>query len=151
MYYRGLDKYTETNTPTYNEYFDKIKAIKSTTILIQSDEIEFIQFIKKEFENELKIIVISEVNTTTCNNKNTTVENTLPRDKRFQHSIDFLSVIKIMSKAKNIICTSGNTSLWIMLYRSNANGLCQYLSPKEYIYGVKSTCFDKNQTNFWIN
>jgi hypothetical protein len=150
IFYRGLDKYTETNLPNYNDYLNKVRTVinDKTTILVQSDESEFILFIKNEFKN---VIVINEVNNTTSNNKHTTVEFTLPVHLRLKHSVDFLSVVKIMSKAKTIICNSGNISLWILLYRENAENLYQYLSPKEYIYGIRNHHYDNNKINFWLN
>ena len=55
-----------------------------------------------------------------------------------------------MSKAKLLICTSGNVSLWIALFRGNNNNIYQYLSPNEYIYSVKNKDYDPNKTMFWI-
>ena len=43
-----------------------------------------------------------------------------------------------------IICTSGNVSLWIILFRGHNKNIHQYLSPKEYIYDVKNKDFNIN-------
>ena len=61
-----------------------------------------------------------------------------------------LANVLIMSKAKHIFCTSGNVSLWIMLFRGNNNNIYQFLSPNEYIYGLKNKDYVKNITNFWL-
>jgi hypothetical protein len=61
-----------------------------------------------------------------------------------------LASVLIMSKAKHIICTSSNVSLWIVLFRGYNNNIHQYLSPKQYIYGVKNKDFDMNSTTFFI-
>jgi hypothetical protein len=42
----------------------------------------------------------------------------------------YLAITIIMSKCNYIICGSGNCSLWIMLYRGNANNVCQFLNDK---------------------
>ena len=49
-----------------------------------------------------------------------------------------------------IICTSGNVSLWIILFRGHNKNIHQYLSPKEYIYDVKNKDFDINNKLFWL-
>ena len=55
-----------------------------------------------------------------------------------------------MSKCKKIILTSGNISQFIAFYRNNSKNIHQYLSPKEYIYGVKNNSYDPNQQDFWL-
>jgi hypothetical protein len=137
FYYRGTDKYIETNICDYDEYIKKAIQIKinnpTIKFLITSDEIKLINLFKNKF---LDAIIIEEL----LNNMNRT----------FVHSQIILSNVLIMSKAKHIICTSSNLSLWIILFRGHSNNIHQYLSPKEYIYGVKNNDFDINRTLFWL-
>jgi hypothetical protein len=137
FYYRGTDKYIETNRCDYNEYIDKAIEIKKEfpliKFLITSDEINLIYLFKNNFP---ETIIFEEI----LNNMN----------RSFLHSQLFLSNVLIMSKAKHIFCTSGNVSLWIILFRGNNNNIYQYLEPNEYIYGVKNKDYDKNRTIFWL-
>ena len=84
-----------------------------------------------------------------------TVENLkLPRQQSVEQKLDFtynfIAIVIIMSKCKKIILTSGNISKFIAFYRNNSKNIHQYLSPKEYIYGVKNNSYDPNQQDFWL-
>jgi hypothetical protein len=74
----------------------------------------------------------------------------LPRPVLLETTWFFGAVVKIFSKSKYIITTSGNGEMWFAILRGNAKGIYQYLSPKEYIYGVHNKTYDPKQTNFWI-
>ena len=70
-------------------------------------------------------------------------------DRSFVHSQLMLASVLIMAKSSHIICTSGNVSLWTILFRGNNINIHQYLSPKEYLYGVKNHDFDITKPS-WI-
>jgi len=137
FYFRGSDKCIETNLCDYNSYIEKALQIKkdnpSLQFLITSDEINLINLFKNYFPDA---IVFEEL----LDNMN----------RSFIHSQLMLATVLIMSKANRLICTSGNVSLWIMLFRGHSNNIDQYLSPKEYIYGLKNNDFDINNKTFWI-
>ena len=137
FYYRGTDKKIETNLCDFNSYFEKAIQIKKNNptikFLITSDEIRIINLFKNKFPD---VIVFEELS----NNMN----------RSFIHSQLMLSTVLIMSKAKYFICTSGNVSLWVTLFRGNNTNLHQYLSPKDYTYGVKNNNFGINNNTFWI-
>lgn len=71
-------------------------------------------------------------------------------NRSFIHSQIMLASVLISSKCEYIICGSSNVSLWIILFRGNSNNIYQYLSPKEYIYGIKNPNFDITNKSFWI-
>jgi len=49
-------------------------------------------------------------------------------DKNHQFSKYYLAITNIMSKCKYVICgSSGNCSIWIALYRENADNIIQYM------------------------
>jgi hypothetical protein len=52
--------------------------------------------------------------------------------KKTEQAIIFLSVLSILSKCDKVITNSGNVGMWLCLFRNNANGVSQYLSPKKY-------------------
>ena len=137
FYYRGTDKYIETNKCKYDDYINKAIQIKKDNptfkFLITSDEINLIKLFKNHFPDTR---VFEEL----LHNMN----------RSFIHSQFILANVLIMSKAKYIICTSGNVSLWIALFRGHNQNIHQYLSPKDYIYGVKNLDFNINNKSFWI-
>ena len=154
LFYRGNDKSRETNLPTYSEFNNKLKNIieKESQILIQSDETGFLNYFQKLypkrsliFKDEIRHISKSDM----------TVENLkLPRQQSVEQKLDFtynfIAIVIIMSKCKKIILTSGNISQFIAFYRNNSKNIHQYLSPKEYIYGVKNNSYDPNRHSFWL-
>jgi len=64
---------------------------------------------------------------------------------------DYVAEIIILSRCKYLITTSGNGELWIRLFRGNNKGSLQWLSPKQYVYGIKNKDFDPNKKCFWID
>lgn len=137
FYYRGTDKRVETNLCEYDKFIEKAKQIKhdnsNIQFLIVSDEIQLLNLFKHTFPDT---IIFNELLTN--------------MNRSFIHSQIMLSSVLIMSKAKHVICTSSNVSMWIILFRGNNTNIHQYLSPKEYIYGFKNNSFDINAKTFWI-
>ena len=132
VYYRGTDKRKETVLASYEEFIDKARVLhrKNMTFLLQTDEAGFREEFLRAFPDS---IVIDEVD----------------NPNQFIHSLYFLSIVKVMSRTKHIICSSGNVSLWIMLYRKNANNVHQYLSQKEMIYGIRNAEYDSDNPGGW--
>jgi hypothetical protein len=128
--YRGNDKSTETNIPTYEEMGEKIKEVRSKypnhKLLIQSDEVEFYYYIMDNFDN---FIFIDE--TVKINKSKIAVQNTIILGYRLINAQIFLAVMQIISKCDKIITNSGNVGMWICLYRGNADGVYQYLNHDE--------------------
>lgn len=155
IFYRGLAKYWETQLAPYEEFLNKANQIllsnKSTVFLLQSDETEFIEYMSKNLH--APIITLTQYTHHISKNLSETypdVERILPRSLRINHAINFLSIVKIMSKSKHIITCSNNVGLWICLYRGNANGVHQYLKPKELIYGIKNKSYNPDQLQTWF-
>lgn len=128
LFYRGNDKITETPLCDYNQMIEKannvLKQNPNVKFFIQSDETEFITTMSNAFPNnsfymkeEIKhvnkndAIVVDNIN-----------QSLTPLFIRF-----YLAITIIMSKCKYVVCTSGNCSMWIMLYRKHANNVHQYL------------------------
>jgi hypothetical protein len=126
LFYRGNDKSTERELPNYDKFIKQSQIIysenKNINFLIQSDEIEFIQKMQELYPNNSfyfkdEIRVISK-------NNNLSVDKIRP-ETNFIYSQYYLSITLIMAKCKYIICTTGNCSLWISLFRGNADNLYQ--------------------------
>lgn len=153
LFYRGLAKYWETNLAPYQKFIDKAEEIKNNDsgikFLIQSDESEFFEYAKNSLNN---LLIFDEIIHTSKNNADyiPDVEKKLHKNERLNHAINFLAIVKIMSKCKYVITYSGNAGYWICLFRGNANNVYQYLEQKEYIYGVKNLFYNPNKDNYWL-
>ena len=91
-------------------------------ILVQSDDANFIDFIKSK---NLDVIIITE-NKISYSDRG--IHNETSYDNNYIDAKYFLATLLIISKCKNIICSSGNCSLWIMFYRENANNIYQFFN-----------------------
>jgi hypothetical protein len=151
IFHRGLSKCWETNLAPYDEYIRKAREImdKDMVIMLQSDETEFFDALKQEFSNAIILDEMCYMSKQYVE-KAPNVELALHPDIRVNQELHFLSIVKIMSKARTVITGSGNIAFWLCLMRGNADGVHQYLSPKEYIYDVKNDTYDPNKTDFWL-
>ena len=126
LFLRGNDKKREIDIPSYDKYIsDATKLYQENpniTFLIQSDETEFIQTMQKSFPNN-HIVFWDEIRH--IPRTDTTVDHVFYNNNH-QMSKYFLSITYIMSKSKYILCNSGNCSLWIALFRGNADNMFQY-------------------------
>lgn len=131
VYYRGTDKFRETQLAPFEEFYKKIVEIvninENINILLQSDSSKFIDYIN---DKNLKNVVIIDENKTTYSNKGIHIEQS--SDKNYEDMFYFLSTILIMSKCKYIVCSSGNCSVWTLLYRGNNKNIIQYCKGTWY-------------------
>lgn len=149
--FRGNDKCTETNVPSYQEFINKAKEFKlkhpDINFYVQTDECEFLNLFLNEFPDSIYVDEIPRMQ----KNVNTCVPYVMDKNMLLESSIYYTASIKLMSEMKYIITTSGNGESWILYFRGNSDRVTQYLSPIEYYAGVKNKDFDPNKTNFWIN
>lgn len=127
LFYRGNDKITEAALPNYYEIIEKAKEVQSKNpgikFLIQSDETEFIEEMSVLFPNSVyfkdEIRHMKKCNSTV---------DVVYRSLNNVYSKYYLAITIMMSKCKYVICTSGNCSVWILLYRGNAENVHQNLN-----------------------
>ena len=132
IFHRGNDKIKECDIGNHDFYKEEIKKLNNNykenlTFLIQSDETEFLN----EFSNELSNNIVFWDEIRHIKKERTTVDKINFEHNNFYYICRFLAITIIMSKAKFIICNSGNCSLWILLYRGHFNGLIQYIDKKK--------------------
>lgn len=137
FYYRGTDKYIETNICDYKTYIEKAEQLKienpTLKFLITSDDIHLINLFRTTFPD-----------TIIC-------EELLDKSSRsFEHSQLMLANVLMMSRANVLICSSSNVSLWIVLFRGHGGNLHQYLNHKEYIYDQRNKLFSPGKSTYWI-
>lgn len=130
VYYRGTDKKEETIIGGFDTYIDKINELLKTDnnmkFIIQSDNQNFIDIVKSKITNSISF----DENVASYTDKGIHNENTT--DDNYIIMKNFLAIVLIMSKCKHIICSSGNCSLWIMLFKGNGNNINQFLNDKWY-------------------
>lgn len=129
VYYRGTDKVKETKLAPFDEFYNKIKEIidknENIKILVQTDTKKFLDYINSK---DLKNIII--INENKISDKECGVHNEHSARENYFQMFNFLPTVLIISKCKYIICSSGNCSFWMMLYRGNGNNIMQYLNGK---------------------
>jgi hypothetical protein len=142
--FRGNDKRTETTLPTYIEILNKINQVKEInpdhTVLVQSDEYGFIEFIRENIKDFIEVKETKKIS-----NRNTAVQFTVDIGERLINAQIFLAVMQIISKSDKVIINSGNVGIWTCFYRGNANGVYQFLSN-----GLQSNEKTRNQKIGWV-
>lgn len=135
IYYRGTDKTSETKLDSFDRYYEKLTNILNTDnndnckILLQSDSTQFFDYMKCKLQGSrhfANLVIIEEIVPT----KSTTVGTHLERTGQTNHSEikHLIAVVMLISKCKHVICSSGNVSMWIMLYRGNSVNVHQNLN-----------------------
>jgi hypothetical protein len=129
MFYRGLDKFTETALPRYDEHLkeaNKIKKIESELrFLIQTDETEYLHYMLEHLDNSFNFEEIRH-----ANKQQILVDDVCTKEINFIFSQYFLAIVYIMAKCKYVVCNSGNISSWICYFRGNNKNVFQYLDTK---------------------
>lgn len=145
VFFRGNLKFTETNLPSYNEYDEPMNKIyninKNIRYLFQSDETEFLNYMTSKYTNNVVFNNYIRHISKTLN----TEADWIDKQNNIKYAINYLAITIIMSKCKYIICTSGNCSFWIMLFRGNSNNVIQYLNDKNTL--TKPNCWIDNVYN----
>jgi hypothetical protein len=124
LFYRGNDKVIETKLCGYDEFVEKAREVQAKQpgirFLIQSDETEFINRMSSEFPNSFYL----RDDIRHMNKRVSSVDLVGPQ-YNYEFSKKYLAITIIMGKCKHIVCNTGNCSLWIMLYRGNADNVYQ--------------------------
>lgn len=153
VFLRGNDKWKETMIPTYSEMIVKAYQVQKNNpniqFLVQTDEKEFLDEFKFHFPNSIYVEEVP-IRYRRRDDSHSCMSFVLPQDLLFASTYYYVSVLKLMSKMKFVIMTSGNGEMWIPLWRGNTIGIYQYLSPKPVIYGVVNKTYDPYKLNFWI-
>jgi hypothetical protein len=143
VYYRGLDKVTETNVGSHETFIDKCKEIHSKNpnikFLVQTDELDFVEKFISEFGDCILINELPKIRKQT-----TLVTYHIQPEHRVNFGIDFLAATYIVSQCKILVTHSGNCGLWSVLLRGNFENVHQYItaglhSEKQYGFWTEQT------------
>ena len=126
LFYRGNDKATETKLPPYEDYIARAQTILAknpkTQFLIQSDETEFIEAMQKGLKNTFYFM--DEIRHIRRSNTSVDLVN---QEENYQYALQFLAIMNIMSRCQDVVCNSGNCSMWLVFFRGGVEGVQQYL------------------------
>lgn len=132
LYYRGTDKAGETEIDSFESYYNKLKEIElidpGLQVIIQTDTIQFLEYMKEQHKNKHKNIIVIEENNLFYTNKGIHYEQN--SRVNYLNMYHLFSTFLILSKCKYILCSTSNCSLWITFYRNNANNVYQNLNKK---------------------
>jgi len=144
VYYRGNDKNRETTLASYDQYLTKIKQVINENpdhkILVESDELAFIDFIRNNIKDFIEIKESKKIN-----DRNSNIPHSIDIGEKIINCQIFLAIVQILSKSDKVIINSGNVGIWICLYRSHINGIYQFLSN-----GLNSNEKTRNQKIGWL-
>jgi len=124
VYYRGTDKFQETQIDDYDSYINKMREVTGLTYLVQSDDQLFIDRVLESFNN---VIIIRE-NITSYTKKG--VHNEHNGDANYYMIHYFFATVLIMAKCKYLICSSSNCSIWTFYYRNSSHNVVQNLNKR---------------------
>lgn len=129
IYYRGTDKQKETHVDSYESFYRRLTYLlrlinkPEIKILLQTDTKQFQDYIKTKITTN-DVIVVEELAPSTSN---TGIHNERSNQENHADMLNLLPVLLIAAQCKYIICTSGNVSVWTLLFRGNSDNVHQNL------------------------
>lgn len=117
VYFRGTDKYKESKRIEYDKYLQFIDSNISNKLWIQSDEIEFITYMKNKFPE--KSFYIDEFNYSTSYTLPLHLSNTTTKND----AVEILIIMNLMSKAKKIIANISNVIHTALIIKGNVDNV----------------------------
>lgn len=132
MYFRGTDKKSETKIASFETFYQKLLEISnqnpSKKIVLQTDTAQFLDFIVKEKQFERNKIIIIEENQVSYSDAG--IHNEKTPQQNYQEMFYLFATFLLISKSSHLICSSGNCSFFMMLYRGHSNNVYQFLENK---------------------
>lgn len=126
--FRGTDKATEIKETSYSIFTSGIKDIMDNAeinrVFVQTDQTQFIDFLKHSFPN-IDFFTIKEIPTTAT--KKQLYKETIKKNK-VTHAQMFLASMQILSNCKFLINHTGNVARWAITYRGHTKNTIQYKS-----------------------
>lgn len=130
LYYRGTDKIIEMPLDTFDSYLTKLNEVllstnsSSTQILVQTDSGGFLDFMKEKLKDK-NVIIIHETSVSYTLHG---IHNEKTQNENFIEMQHVMAAFLILSKCKHLICSSGNTSMWMALFRGHGSNIYQNMN-----------------------
>jgi predicted O-methyltransferase YrrM len=143
--YRGNDKIKETNLPTYEEIEEQLNNLllkyPNKKVIIQSDELEFCDFMSQKNDNFIIFDEIEKISKTPY----AAIQYTIPIGRKIENAQTFLAIMSIISKSEYVILNSGNVGLWVCLFRGDSKKVFQYINHKGSDNPIWINCDEDNK------
>jgi len=139
VYFRGTDKKTETAIPSYQVFYDKVKNVyleknkeenKNLKLFLQTDTAQFMDFFNKNKYDWIKDENIIIVNENSTSYTTAGIHNEKLPEENYKDIFNLFATFLLLAKCKYYICSSGNCSAIMMLYRGNGNNVYQFLNDR---------------------
>ena len=118
--YRGNDKAREIPKTPYEAMAELAGQTGSTRFFVQTDEEEFLRYFHARFPDTIAFDEIPRM-------KANPEKYVMPTQaKRPQFALNFNAVLFAIGQARQVVCTTGNTALWAMIYRGHTRQVWQY-------------------------
>lgn len=145
LFYRGNDKARESVPCDYGEMVDRALAATAdrpdTAFWLQSDETEFLSFAFERLTRPGRSPTVMDGGDIRHMSRRDGTVDHLDRASNFEYACKFLAIVRLMARCRQVVCTSGNVSSWVALFRGSARGMVQHLAPREFMYGVRNVHF----------
>lgn len=129
VYYRGTDKATEIIPTPFSDFARVAEDIVSMDsdidqVLVQTDQEQFIEYIKPILESKNKRVVVIEENPTTSKDS-LGVFRLIDGEDKLAKAQTFLATTHLMSQCKYVVTSTTNVAAFINLYRGKPDGFIQ--------------------------
>lgn len=127
--YRGNDKIREIARAPYQQIFELAERSGAQQFWVQTDEADFFDAFRARFPDTERIAELPMIrrDDRAC---------VLPQAGKAAFAVTFLAALYAIAQAPQIICTTGNTALWPMIFRGHTRGVWQYSGEYgTYVYG----------------
>ncbi len=116
--YRGNDKAKEVPATSYEIAFDAAEQVGGP-FLVQTDEQDFYDAFMAKYPDTIALPGLPRIK----RNTDRYVMPTGPHRPEF--ALNFNAALYAIGQANKVICTTGNTALWAMLYRGHTQNVWQ--------------------------
>jgi len=121
--YRGNDKVIEVPQVSYETFYEMGLDSGQTSWLVQTDEIEFFEYWRQKFPDTIRYSELPMIN---HNSKSYAVG-----ENRVEFMINFLAALKAVGSHETVLTITGNTGLWLGLFRGRIDGIYQAWGGKD--------------------
>lgn len=120
--YRGNDKGKEIKRTPFEAMINLANESGGDKFLVQTDEEDFYRYFKERFPNTICFDELPRIS------KDPDSYVMPPKGQRVEFAMNFLAALKAMASAKTVILNTGNTAMFLVLFRGNTDNVYQFNS-----------------------
>ena len=128
--YRGNDKALDIPRTHYNAMIQmaaaSYQASGCSRFIVQTDEVDFFKFFKEAYPDSIKFNEIPQI-------KKDPDAFVMPKSHRADFCINFISALRAIATAPQLLTNTGNTGIWTMLFRGHTKGVWQVHGKNQQI------------------